>query len=237
MDKMASQITSLTIVYSTVYSDADQRKHQSSASLAFVRGIHRGPVNSPHTEWPVTRKMFPFDDVIMWPLMIMKSISFHGSPVMMLMNSSLQDVLLNTLRPRRNGQHFADDISKHIFINENIWILINVSLPLVPKGPVNNIPALVQIMAWRLPGNKPLSESMVISLLMHICFTRPQYVNLLTYGKLIKLFKGLIWKDIFASISCTLPIVSTQHWFTQRANQYLSHCWLILLLPYSITRR
>ena len=58
------QITSLTIVYSTVYSDADQSKHQSSASLAFVRGIHRGPVNSPH-KWPVTRKMFPFDDVIM----------------------------------------------------------------------------------------------------------------------------------------------------------------------------
>ena len=60
---MASQITSLTIVYSTVYSHADQRKHQSSASLAFVWGIHRGPVNSPH-KWPVTRKMFPFDDVI-----------------------------------------------------------------------------------------------------------------------------------------------------------------------------
>ena len=59
-----SQITSLTIVYSAVYSGEDQRKHQSSASLAFVRGIHRGPVNSPH-KWPVTRKMFPFDDVIM----------------------------------------------------------------------------------------------------------------------------------------------------------------------------
>ena len=60
----ASQITSLTIVYSIVYSDADQRKHQSSASLAFVCGIHPGPVNSPH-KWQVTRKMFPFDDVIM----------------------------------------------------------------------------------------------------------------------------------------------------------------------------
>ena len=60
---IASQITSLAIVYSTVYSDGDQRKHQSSASLAFVRGIHRGPVNSPH-KGPVTRKMFPFYDVI-----------------------------------------------------------------------------------------------------------------------------------------------------------------------------
>ena len=64
MSAMASQITSLTIVYSTAYSDADQRKHQSSASLSFVRVIHRSPVNSPH-KWPVTRKMFPFDDVIM----------------------------------------------------------------------------------------------------------------------------------------------------------------------------
>ena len=85
MGAMASQITSLTIVYSTVYSDADQRKHQSSASLAFVQGIHRGPVNSQH-EWPVTRKMFPFDDVIMsrpwWLLMqsfVCQAIRSHGN--------------------------------------------------------------------------------------------------------------------------------------------------------------
>ena len=64
MSGMASQITSLTIVYSTVYPGADQRKYQSPASLAIVRGIHRGPVNSPH-KWPATRKLFPFDDVIM----------------------------------------------------------------------------------------------------------------------------------------------------------------------------
>ena len=64
MGEIASQITSRDIVYSTVYSGADQSKHQSSASLAFVWGIHRGPVNSPH-KWPVTWKMFPFDYVIM----------------------------------------------------------------------------------------------------------------------------------------------------------------------------
>ena len=64
MGAMGSQITSLTINYSTVYSDADQRKHQSSASLALVRVIHRWPVNSLH-KWPVTQKMFPFDDVTM----------------------------------------------------------------------------------------------------------------------------------------------------------------------------
>ena len=64
MGAMASRITSLTIVYSTVYSDADQRKRQSYALLAFVRGIHHGPVHSPH-KWPVTWKMSPFNDVIM----------------------------------------------------------------------------------------------------------------------------------------------------------------------------
>ena len=64
MTMLASQITSLTVVYSIVYSGVIQRKHQSSASLAFVREIHRGPVNFPQ-KWPVTRKMFPFDDVIM----------------------------------------------------------------------------------------------------------------------------------------------------------------------------
>ena len=66
MSAIASQITSLAIIYLTLYSGADQRKHQSSASLAFVRGIHRWPVNSPH-KGPVPRDMFPFDDVIMWP--------------------------------------------------------------------------------------------------------------------------------------------------------------------------
>ena len=64
MSPKVSQITSLTVVYSIVYSGVDQRKHQSSASLAFVWGIHRWPVNSSH-QGPVTRKMFPFDDVIM----------------------------------------------------------------------------------------------------------------------------------------------------------------------------
>ena len=69
MGSMASQITSLTVVYSTFYSGADERKHQSSASLAFVSGIHRGPVNSPH-KWPVTRKMFSFDVVIIFIVLI-----------------------------------------------------------------------------------------------------------------------------------------------------------------------
>ena len=82
--------------------------------------------------------------------------------------------LFNSLRPRHR---FADDIFKFIFLNENIWIPIKTSLKVVPKGPINNIPALVQVMAWRRPGDKPLSEPMMVNLLTHICVTRPQWVN------------------------------------------------------------
>ena len=82
-----------------------------------------------------------------------------------------------TLRPRQNGRHFPDDILKWIFFNENVWISIEISLKFVPKGQINNIPALVQIMAWRRPGDKPLSESIMISLLTHICVTLPQWVK------------------------------------------------------------
>ena len=84
---------------------------------------------------------------------------------------------LNTLRPRRNGRHFPDDIFKWIFLNENVWISIEVSLKFVRKGPNNNIPALVQIMTWRWPGDKPLSEPMMVNLPTHICVTRPQWVK------------------------------------------------------------
>ena len=89
----------------------------------------------------------------------------------------LQYSLLNSLRPRQNGPHFADDIFKCIFLNKNVWIPIKISLKFVPKGPINNIPALVQIMAWRSPGDRPLSETMLVSLPTHICVTRPQWVN------------------------------------------------------------
>ena len=123
MTTIASQITSLTVIYSTVYSDADQRKHQSSASLAFVRGIHRRQVNSPH-KWPVTRKMFPFDDVIKY-LYASATISkrnrftrcFHlGIICKFLHHESMRQ---NTLRPTQNGCRFADYIFKCIFLNEN----------------------------------------------------------------------------------------------------------------------
>ena len=83
----------------------------------------------------------------------------------------------STLRPRQNGRHFPDDTFKRIFLNEKVRISIKISLKFVPKGPINNIPALVQIMAWRRSGDKPLSEPMMVSLLTHICVTRPQWAN------------------------------------------------------------
>ena len=80
---------------------------------------------------------------------------------------------LNTLRPRQNGRYFADDTFKRIFVNENVRNSIKFSLTFVTKSPMDNIPALFQIMAWRRPGDKPLSEAMMVCLLTH-CFARPQ---------------------------------------------------------------
>ena len=78
------------------------------------------------------------------------------------------------MRPRQNGCHFTDDTFKRVFFNENVRVLINISLKFVPKDPINNISALVLIMAWCRPGDKTLSEPMMVSLLRHICVTRPQ---------------------------------------------------------------
>ena len=89
----------------------------------------------------------------------------------------MTDGWINTLRPRQNGRRFADDTFKRIFLNENVRISIKISLKFVPKGPIINNPALVQIMAWRRPGDKPLSEPMMVCLLTHICVTRPQWVK------------------------------------------------------------
>ena len=84
---------------------------------------------------------------------------------------------VNSLRPRQDGRHFPDDIFECIFLNKNVCLSIVILLKFVFWGPINNIPALVQIMAWRRPGDKPLSEPMMVSLLTHICVTRPQWVK------------------------------------------------------------
>ena len=82
-----------------------------------------------------------------------------------------------TLRPRENGRHFPD-MFICVFWNENVSISIKISLKFVPKHPINNIPALIQIMDWHRPGDKPWSEPMIVSLLTHICVSRPQWIDM-----------------------------------------------------------
>ena len=91
------------------------------------------------------------------------------------MNETAQEV--NALGWRQNALDFADGIFKCIIFSENAWISIEISLKFVPKGLINNIPPFVQIMAWYWPGDKPLSEPMMVSLLTHICVSQPWWVN------------------------------------------------------------
>ena len=108
---------------------------------------------------------------------------------------SLYQKHINTLRPKQNGHHFADDTFKRIFLNENIRISMKYSLKVVPNGPINNIPALVQIMACRLVGAKPLSETMMVRSLTHICI----------YGMIAKLYgKGDISYLTMLNTHCCL---------------------------------
>ena len=199
MSAMAAHISGVSSIYSTVRWSGNQRKHQSSASLAFVNSPHNGPV---------TWKMFPFDDVIMttlqqenpWALDTLGNLrrqwqtcadTARGWNDLCCMSLATTPHVeywpyFNTLRPRQNGRLFADDTFKRIFLNKNIRISTKISLKFVPKGLINNIAALVQIMAWRRPGDRPLSEPMMISLLTHICVTRPQWVNKNWWYGLIK---------------------------------------------------
>ena len=113
--------------------------------------------------------------------------------------------VINTLRPTQKGCHFTDDTFKCIFLNQNVTIFIKISLKCVPIHPTNNIPALVEIMAWRRPGDKPLSEPIVVRLLTHICVAQPQWVKgipgwqrrqwLLWMGKNSYSMEVHIWKD------------------------------------------
>ena len=118
---------------------------------------------------------------------------------------------VSTLRPRQNGHRFVDDVFKCIFRNENVWILLKISLKFVPNGLINNFPSLVQIMAWRRPGDKPLSEPMMVNLLTHICVTRPQWVKLMTicyardHWKLVRSRKQLrlLWPPVLRNLPGT----------------------------------
>ena len=156
MTMVASQITSLTVVYSTVYSDADQRKHQSSVSLAFVRGIHRYRW-IPRTKGQLRGKCFHLM-TSSWTKTCRKYYAEKASMLWMLWQ---RDCFFITLRQRQNGCHFPDYIFKGIFFNENALISNKLSLKFVPKGSVNNIPALAQIMAWCQSDDNPLFDPMM----------------------------------------------------------------------------
>ena len=137
---------------------------------------------------------------------------------------------VNTLRPRQKGRHFPDDIFKCIFLFENVWIWIKISLKCVPKVRINNIPALVQIMAWHRIGDKPLSESMMVNLLTHICVTRPQWVNARIF---LWKFPRLMPRD-FTGDKSTLVEVMT--WYHQATSNYLRQDWPISLSPDGVTK-
>ena len=114
------------------------RRRSKKTSKLRVTGLcvgnSPGPVNSPH-KGPVTRKMFPFDDVN-----TDKAINLR----IVVRSDEISSInFINTLWARQDGRHFADDIFKCIFLNENVWIPIEISLNFVPKGPIDNIPALV----------------------------------------------------------------------------------------------
>ena len=111
---------------------------------------------------------------------------------------------------------FTDDIFKCIFLNEKVWIPIKISLKFVPEGSINNIPALVQIMAWRRPGDKPLSEPMMFSLPTHICVTRPQWVNTLWPNKAIWWYRS--GSTLIHVMACCLTAPSHKP----------NHSWLII---------
>ena len=101
----------------------------------------------------------------------------HAIQRIMCLTSS-QRSIFSTLRPRQNGRNFANNIFNRIFVNENVRISVEFSLKFIPKGPINNIAALVQIIAWCcLPCDKLLSEPVMVSLLTHICVTRLQRLN------------------------------------------------------------
>ena len=154
-------------------------------------------------------------------------------------SSSLALTAFNTLRPRQNGRRFADDVFKCIFLNENVWILLKISLKFVPKGPIKNIPSLVQVMAWRRPGDKPLSEPMMVSLLTHICVARPH----LPLGKMAafpqtiystafsRMRSVVLWLKFHWSLFIRVQLTITQHWFrqwlgaVQATRHYLDQCW------------
>ena len=150
--------------------------------------------------------------------------------------------MVNTLRLRPNRRHFTDDIFKCIFDNENEWITPRISLKFVPKVWLNNIPALVQIMVWHRPGNKPLSEPIIIWV-MHICVTRPQWVNVHWWISTLHHFVPVKTMDEY-NITVPMPHIcvmsQTKIYYSVVMSQYLNwltgDCFSLILCVQNINR-
>ena len=157
-----------TSVIRNVCQELDGLLPEETAKFVKSRIIANQRKSKAGNRWTLSDKMFAL------------SIFYHSRKAYRILHKLFvlpSKTTLNTLRPTQYGRHFADDIFKCIFLNENVWIPIKISLKFVHKGPINNIPALVQIMAWRRQGDKPLSGPMMVRLPMHICVTRPQWVK------------------------------------------------------------
>ena len=110
-------------------------------------------------------------------LYLRECMPIHLSDYLFHAGQSHDFLCFNTLRPRQRGRHFANDIFKCISLNENVWLSIKILMKFVPEVRITKISVLVQIMAWRQRGDKPLSGPMMVSLLTHICVTLPQWIK------------------------------------------------------------
>ena len=129
----------------------------------------------------------------------------------------------NSLRHRQNGCHFTDDLFRYICLNENVWNSITIPLNFVPRSPINNIPALVQIMAWCQPGDKPLSETMMVY----------WWIFKLIYWWIpVKLFSGAYWcqVNIYSGIYSGIGLVPSGS-----KPLHMGQCWPISMSPYHIS--
>ena len=122
---------------------------------------------------------------------------------------------VNTLMPRQYSRHFTVDTFKRIFLNENARSWIKISLKFVPKGTINSITALIQLMAWCPPDNKPISEPMMVRLPTHICVTRPQRVKLI-HNLLAQFLSTAINPTLLTYyLHNSLPVFSAVQWRTR----------------------
>ena len=191
--------------------------HDMEMLSALLGGIHQSVEDSHRNE--AIMQSFEVSLILGW------ASYWTNSQVVCHLSSCDIDVMLNTLRPRQNGSHFTDDTFKCIFLNENAWISLKISLKFVPKVQINNIPALVQIMAWRRPGDKPLSEPMIVSLLTHICVTLPQWVNVSFLAKGEIICSGFFFHIMKTIWFRTDSRLTPSQWRTSLQSNAISH-WL-----------